>query len=52
MGNKFFIYLNNEELEKFLESIDKIEMFVKVCVWNCLFIKIIVFIGMWFNEVL
>ncbi|MFP6055674.1 tyrosine recombinase XerH [Helicobacter pylori] len=51
-GNKLPTHLNNEELEKFLESIDKIEMSAKVRARNCLLIKIIVFTGMRSNEAL
>ncbi len=51
-GNKLPTHLNNEELEKFLESIDKIEMSAKVRVRNRLLIKIIVFTGMRSNEAL
>ncbi|MCQ2782206.1 tyrosine-type recombinase/integrase [Helicobacter pylori] len=51
-GNKLPTHLNNEELEKFLESIDKIEMSAKVCARNRLLIKIIVFTGMRSNEAL
>ncbi|PDW15323.1 integrase [Helicobacter pylori] len=51
-GNKLPTHLNNEELEKFLESIDKIEMSVKVRARNRLLIKIIVFTGMRSNEAL
>ncbi len=51
-GNKLPTHLNSEELEKFLESIDKIEMSAKVCARNRLLIKIIVFTGMRSNEAL
>ncbi|WRF10578.1 tyrosine recombinase XerH [Helicobacter pylori] len=51
-GNKLPTHLNNEELEKFLESIDKIEMSAKVRARNRLLIKIIVFTGMRSNEAL
>ncbi|MFP6154768.1 tyrosine recombinase XerH [Helicobacter pylori] len=51
-GNKLPTHLNNEELEKFLESIDKIEMSAKVHARNRLLIKIIVFTGMRSNEAL
>ncbi|ADU79890.1 tyrosine recombinase XerH [Helicobacter pylori] len=51
-GNKLPTHLNNEELEKFLEGIDKIEMSAKVCARNRLLIKIIVFTGMRSNEAL
>ncbi len=51
-GNKLPTHLNNEELEKFLEGIDKIEMSAKVRARNCLLIKIIVFTGMRSNEAL
>ncbi|MGL2801113.1 tyrosine recombinase XerH [Helicobacter pylori] len=51
-GNKLPTHLNNEELEKFLEGIDKIEMSVKVRARNRLLIKIIVFTGMRSNEAL
>ncbi|GAA9839775.1 tyrosine recombinase XerH [Helicobacter pylori] len=51
-GNKLPAHLNNEELEKFLESIDKIEMSAKVRARNRLLIKIIVFTGMRSNEAL
>lgn len=51
-GNKLPTYLNNEELEKFLEGIDKIEMSAKVRARNRLLIKIIVFTGMRSNEAL
>ncbi|WRE86147.1 tyrosine recombinase XerH [Helicobacter pylori] len=51
-GNKLPTHLNNEELEKFLESIDKIEMSTKVRARNRLLIKIIVFTGMRSNEAL
>ncbi|GAA8110323.1 tyrosine recombinase XerH [Helicobacter pylori] len=51
-GNKLPTHLNNEELEKFLEGIDKIEMSTKVCARNRLLIKIIVFTGMRSNEAL
>ncbi|BAW57867.1 tyrosine recombinase XerH [Helicobacter pylori] len=51
-GSKLPTHLNNEELEKFLESIDKIEMSAKVRARNRLLIKIIVFTGMRSNEVL
>ncbi|GAA8531797.1 integrase [Helicobacter pylori] len=51
-GNKLPTHLNNEELEKFLEGIDKIEMSAKVRARNRLLIKIIVFTGMRSNEAL
>ncbi len=51
-GNKLPTHLNSEELEKFLESIDKIEMSAKVRARNRLLIKIIVFTGMRSNEAL
>ncbi len=51
-GNKLPTHLNNEELEKFLEGIDKIEMSAKVRTRNRLLIKIIVFTGMRSNEAL
>lgn len=51
-GNKLPTHLNNEELEKFLESIDRIEMSAKVHARNRLLIKIIVFTGMRSNEAL
>ncbi|GAA7476837.1 tyrosine recombinase XerH [Helicobacter pylori] len=51
-GNKLPTHLNNEELEKFLEGIDKIEMSAKVRARNRLIIKIIVFTGMRSNEAL
>ncbi|MFP6271437.1 tyrosine recombinase XerH [Helicobacter pylori] len=51
-GNKLPTHLNNEELEKFLEGIDKIEMSAKVRARNHLLIKIIVFTGMRSNEAL
>lgn len=51
-GNKLPTHLNNEELEKFLESIDKVEMSAKVRARNRLLIKIIVFTGMRSNEAL
>ncbi|GAA6950821.1 tyrosine recombinase XerH [Helicobacter pylori] len=51
-GNKLPTHLNNEELEKFLEGIDKIEMSAKVRSRNRLLIKIIVFTGMRSNEAL
>ncbi len=51
-GNKLPTHLNNEELETFLESIDKIEMSAKVRARNRLLIKIIVFTGMRSNEAL
>ncbi|MCQ2723524.1 tyrosine-type recombinase/integrase [Helicobacter pylori] len=51
-GNKLPTHLNNEELEKFLESIDRIEMSAKVRARNRLLIKIIVFTGMRSNEAL
>ncbi|GAA6857008.1 tyrosine recombinase XerH [Helicobacter pylori] len=51
-GSKLPTHLNNEELEKFLESIDKIEMSAKVRARNRLLIKIIVFTGMRSNEAL
>ncbi|WQX01475.1 tyrosine recombinase XerH [Helicobacter pylori] len=51
-GNKLPTHLNNEELEKFLEGVDKIEMSAKVCARNRLLIKIIVFTGMRSNEAL
>lgn len=51
-GNKLPTHLNNEELEKFLEGIDKIEMSTKVRARNRLLIKIIVFTGMRSNEAL
>ncbi len=51
-GNKLPTHLNSEELEKFLESIDKIEMSAKVRTRNRLLIKIIVFTGMRSNEAL
>ncbi|GHP41316.1 tyrosine recombinase XerH [Helicobacter pylori] len=51
-GNKLPTHLNNEELEKFLESIDKIEMSAKVRARNRLLVKIIVFTGMRSNEAL
>ncbi len=52
VGNKLPTHLNNEELEKFLEGIDKIEMSAKVRARNRLLIKIIVFTGMRSNEAL
>ncbi|WQZ13459.1 tyrosine recombinase XerH [Helicobacter pylori] len=51
-GNKLPTHLNSEELEKFLEGIDKIEMSAKVRARNRLLIKIIVFTGMRSNEAL
>ncbi len=51
-GNKLPTHLNNEELKKFLEGIDKIEMSAKVRARNRLLIKIIVFTGMRSNEAL
>ncbi|ANH48201.1 integrase [Helicobacter pylori] len=51
-GNKLPTHLNSEELEKFLESIDTIEMSAKVRARNRLLIKIIVFTGMRSNEAL
>ncbi|MFP6232708.1 tyrosine recombinase XerH [Helicobacter pylori] len=51
-GNKLPTHLNNEELEKFLEGINKIEMSAKVRARNRLLIKIIVFTGMRSNEAL
>ncbi len=51
-GNKLPTHLNNEELEKFLEGIDKIEMSAKVRARNRLLIKTIVFTGMRSNEAL
>ncbi|GAA8700130.1 tyrosine recombinase XerH [Helicobacter pylori] len=51
-GNKLPTHLNNEELEKFLKGIDKIEMSAKVRARNRLLIKIIVFTGMRSNEAL
>ncbi|WP_181230199.1 tyrosine recombinase XerH [Helicobacter pylori] len=51
-GNKLPTHLNNEELEKFLEGIDKVEMSAKVRARNRLLIKIIVFTGMRSNEAL
>ncbi|WQR98454.1 tyrosine recombinase XerH [Helicobacter pylori] len=51
-SNKLPTHLNNEELEKFLEGIDKIEMSAKVRARNRLLIKIIVFTGMRSNEAL
>ncbi|WP_104747972.1 tyrosine recombinase XerH [Helicobacter cetorum] len=51
-GNKLPTHLNNEELDKFLESIDKIEMSAKVRARNRLLIKIIVFTGIRSNEAL
>lgn len=51
-GNKLPTHLNNEELEKFLKGIDKIEMSAKVRTRNRLLIKIIVFTGMRSNEAL
>ncbi len=51
-GNKLPTHLNSEELEKFLESIDKIEMSAKVRARNRLLIKIIVFTGMRSTEAL
>ncbi len=51
-GNKLPTHLNSEELEKFLESIDKIEMSAKVRARNRLLIKIIVFTGIRSNEAL
>ncbi|GAA7887289.1 tyrosine recombinase XerH [Helicobacter pylori] len=51
-GNKLPTHLNNEELEKFLEGIDKIEMSAKVRARNRLLIKIIVFTGIRSNEAL
>ncbi len=51
-GNKLPTHLNNEELEKFLEGIDEIEMSAKVRARNRLLIKIIVFTGMRSNEAL
>ncbi len=51
-GNKLPTHLNNKELEKFLEGIDKIEMSAKVRARNRLLIKIIVFTGMRSNEAL
>ncbi len=51
-GSKLPTHLNNEELEKFLEGIDKIEMSAKVRARNRLLIKIIVFTGMRSNEAL
>ncbi|WP_104761363.1 tyrosine recombinase XerH [Helicobacter cetorum] len=51
-GNKLPTHLNNEELNRFLESIDKIEMSAKVRARNRLLIKIIVFTGIRSNEAL
>ncbi|AFI06050.1 tyrosine recombinase XerH [Helicobacter cetorum] len=51
-GNKLPTHLNNEELDKFLESIDKIEMSAKVRARNRLLIKIIVFTGIRSSEAL